>query len=281
MILREGHRIDIKSIHKAHEREFRTGQKLLHDHLALAELVVKKHVLECLLRLLESLRDNHTLSCCKSVILQNDREGALLHILQSGIIVLECCKIRCRNIIFRHQLLRKILACLDCRSSLRRSEYSQTRLLEGIHDTCSQSHLRAHHSEVYTVLKGKILELLHLCLLQRKTLRLQGNAGISGSTIDLSYLRTAAESIHNRMFTATAAQYQYFLHVFIVYIYSAKEYEYPSSLSHSPRVKSGISTGMLPFSSESLDRSLMQHHSAMSYTSISSGRPLCRQYISL
>ena len=41
-------------------------------------------------------------------------------------------------------------------------------------------------------------------------------------------------------------------------------YEYPSTLSQSPLVKSGTSTGMLPFSRDILERSLTQHHSAMS-----------------
>ncbi len=58
---------------------------------------------------------------------------------------------------------------------------------------------------------------------------------------------------------------------------SAKAYWKPSRRSHAPRVKSGTSTGAQPFSMDIAPSSDTQHHSARSYTSISSGSPLCRQ----
>ena len=42
------------------------------------------------------------------------------------------------------------------------------------------------------------------------------------------------------------------------------------------RVKSGIITGIDPCSIDSFESSAMQHHSAKSYTSMSSGKPCCR-----
>ena len=74
MVLRKGHRIDIIAVHKAHERELRTCEELLDNDLALAELIVKKHVLECLLRLFKSLRNDNSLARSKSVIFENYRE---------------------------------------------------------------------------------------------------------------------------------------------------------------------------------------------------------------
>ena len=74
VILRKCHRIDLSAVYEAHERELRSGKELLDHNLALSELVVEKHVLESLLRLLKSLRNHHALAGCESVILENDRE---------------------------------------------------------------------------------------------------------------------------------------------------------------------------------------------------------------
>ena len=46
--------------------------------------------------------------------------------------------------------------------------------------------------------------------------------------------------------------------------YSANFQLKPFTLFHAPRVKSGMATGMEPFSMDMRDSSLMQHHSAMS-----------------
>ena len=59
-----------------------------------------------------------------------------------------------------------------------------------------------------------------------------------------------------------------------------KESSFIHLVFHAPRVKSGISTGMLPFNTDFSLNSVMQDHSAASYTSMSRGRPLRRQYIS-
>ncbi|CCX54495.1 unknown [Bacteroides sp. CAG:1060] len=43
VVLRQRHRIHILSIHKTHERKFRTSEEILHNHLAFSELFFKKH----------------------------------------------------------------------------------------------------------------------------------------------------------------------------------------------------------------------------------------------
>ena len=58
-----------------------------------------------------------------------------------------------------------------------------------------------------------------------------------------------------------------------------KESSFIHLVFHAPRVKSGISTGMLPFNTDFSLNSVMQDHAAASYTSMSRGRPLRRQYI--
>ena len=58
---------------------------------------------------------------------------------------------------------------------------------------------------------------------------------------------------------------------------STKACLYPCTSFQCPRVKSGISTGALLFSSEMAVNGPKQHHSAKSYTSISRGKPLRRQ----
>lgn len=59
--------------------------------------------------------------------------------------------------------------------------------------------------------------------------------------------------------------------------YSANACLKPCTLFHPPRVKSGISTGALLFSKDKAVSGAKQHHSARSYTSISNGRPFCKQ----
>ena len=53
---------------------------------------------------------------------------------------------------------------------------------------------------------------------------------------------------------------------------------YPFTSFQCPRVKSGKATAAQPLSIEIAPNSAKLHHSAKSYTSISKGRPFCRQY---
>ena len=90
MVLGKGHRPYFFAIHKAHEREFRTGKEFLDDDLALAEPVVQKHVLQCRVRFLECLRNYHAFARGKSVIFEDNRERAVPDISESLFIVIEC-----------------------------------------------------------------------------------------------------------------------------------------------------------------------------------------------
>ena len=74
--------------------------------------------------------------------------------------------------------------------------------------------------KVHAVFKGEVLQALNVSILDCNTLCLSRDTCIARCAIDLSYLRRAAESVNDRMLTSTATDYQYFLHIYVCYIYN-------------------------------------------------------------
>ncbi|CCZ44852.1 unknown [Bacteroides sp. CAG:545] len=181
MVLSKHHRLHLRAVHEAQERELRAGEELLHHHLAMAELVVKKHVFQCLVRLFQCLGHDHSLARSQAVILQHNRKFTGIDIGESLIVVRKSAVRSRRNIVFRHQLLRKILARFNAGSSPGRAENFQAASLELIYDTCRKRDLRSHYSQVNAFILSKFRKFIHLGILKRDTFCLTGYAGIAGS----------------------------------------------------------------------------------------------------
>ena len=218
MVLRQCHRIDISTVHEAHEREFRACEEFFDNHLSFSELVIQEHILERFLSLFQSLGDHNSLAGCQAVIFEHYRNRAAPDIFQSGIIVLESLECCGRDVIFRHELLREVLAGFDCCCGLGRAEYPEAGSLEGVHDAGGEGHFGADDGEVDGVFKCKGLECLHISILYGNALRLGRYSCISRCAIDLSDLRRTAQGIYDGMFTSATSDYEYFFHMYQCWI---------------------------------------------------------------
>ena len=91
------------------------------------------------------------------------------------------------------------------------AEYAQSGLAEGIDYSDCERSLRTDHGEVYPVGEREGLEAGDVGILDGHALRLCGYSGIARSTVYLIYLGAARKRVHDCVFTAAAAHYQYFL----------------------------------------------------------------------
>ena len=92
----------------------------------------------------------------------------------------------------RHELLGKLLAGFNLRSGFRMPEHRDTRGAESIcHAGCKRC-FRAYHAEVDPVCLRKRQQLGHIGIADSHTLSQLGDTCITGCTIDMRYLFTAA-----------------------------------------------------------------------------------------
>ena len=117
VVLGKNHRNDFLSVHETEEGELGAGEEFLHDYLAVSEPVVKKHIPERIVSLLEILGDDNALSGCEPVIFEYYRELSFPDVCQCLIIPGECLVSRCRDIVTSHESLGEILARLNDGSS--------------------------------------------------------------------------------------------------------------------------------------------------------------------
>ena len=86
VVLGKNHRNDFLSVHETEEGELRPGEEFLHDHLAVSEPVVEKHIPERLVSLLKILCNDNALSGCEPVIFEDYRELSLPDVCQCLVI---------------------------------------------------------------------------------------------------------------------------------------------------------------------------------------------------
>ena len=134
VILGKDHRRYHKTIHKAHETEFRAGEEFFHHHLALAEALIQQHVFQRLFGLGGRLGDNHALAGGQAVVFQDHGEFALPDILPGSVEIGEGAINGRGDVVPGHQRLGEILAGFDARRSGRRAEDAQTRGAELVRD---------------------------------------------------------------------------------------------------------------------------------------------------
>ena len=189
MVLCNRHRVDILTLHEAHQRELWTCQEILYNHTTLAEAVIQEHISQRLTSLVHRLGNNYSLTCCQAVILQYSWQWSSLDISHSLVVVVERL-ISCGwDIVLRHQLLGKLLARLDASSSLCVAKDWQASLAELVGNTHSQSCLRAYNGQIDGILQCEGLQTLDIGILNRYALSLLGNTRISGCAVYLIYAR--------------------------------------------------------------------------------------------
>ena len=211
MILGDGQREDLLTVHEAHERELGAGEIFLDHDLALAEFVVKEHILQSHLGVGEGLRDDDSLAGGQPVIFQDNREGVSADIFNGIIVVVEGLEGGGRNVVLLHQPFREILAGLDAGGCGGRSEYPQSSLFEGIGDSGGERDFRPHNRQVNTVFLREVHKFRDLCLLERNALGLGGDPGVPRSAEYLADTSGAAQSVHNGVLAATATDNQHVL----------------------------------------------------------------------
>ena len=92
------------------------------------------------------------------------------------------------------------------------AENRNTRLTENICHTGIQSRFRSHNTEIDFILFGKSQQCLHLRIFDSHTLRQLRDTGISRRTEDLTNLFTAAQLIHDGVFTTAGSYDENFFH---------------------------------------------------------------------
>ena len=196
---------------ETHERELGAFEVILHDHLALTELIVEQHIPQRLFGLGHRLGDHHALTGSQSVVFQHGGQGTPLHIGQRLGIVGECTESRRRNAVFGHQLLGELLRGLDACRGLRGTEDAQPCGLEAVDDSRRQRHLGPYDRQSDAVLHGEIAQAFHLGFADRHTFGLPGDARVAGCAVNLFNLRRARQRIDNSVFAA-AGTYNKNLH---------------------------------------------------------------------
>ena len=209
MVLRKGHRIHALPVHEAEEGEFRPGEIIFYYHTSLAEGLVQQHICQSLACLLQILSDHNSLSGGESVILYYRRERPLRHISQCLGIITETAVCSRGDAIFKHKFLGELLGTLDAGRGCGMSKNLQARGTESIYNACSQGSLGAYHRQVDRILHGECLKPLYISIFQGNIESLLPYACIARSTVDFGHLRGAAQRIHYRMFTSSAADYQH------------------------------------------------------------------------
>ena len=205
VILRYRHRVDILTLHKAHQRELRTCQEVLHNHSALAKAVIQEHIAQRFTSLIHSLGNNHALTCCQAIILQNRRQWTSLDIGYSLVVVVECLISSGWDIVLGHQLLGKLLRGFDACCRLRMTENFESLLAELVGNTYCQSSLGTHYGQVDGVILGKCLQALDIGVLDSHALGLCSDTGITRCAIYLIYARRTEQRIDNSVLTTTRA----------------------------------------------------------------------------
>ena len=205
VVLCHRHRIDILALHKAHQRELRACQEVLHNHTALAEAIIEQHITQSLTSLIHRLGNNHALTCCQAVIFQHCRQWSSLDIGYRLVVVVERL-ISCGwDVVLRHQLLGKLLRRLDASSRLSMTEDCKTLLAKLVGNTYCQSRLRTYYGQVDSILLGKCLQALDIGILNRYALGLLGNTRISWCAVYLIYARRTEQRIDNSVLTTSRA----------------------------------------------------------------------------
>ena len=156
-------------------------------------------------RLLESLRDNNTLSGCKAVGLHHDGQASVLEpevcLLRRGAFP----KGGGRNPIGLEESLRVSLAGLQSGIRSVGADNLQTSLTKHIDDAKAERNFRTDERQIDLLLLRKIQKFPIVFRRNRNQPSLTGNATISGSGIDLPNLWISRKSIDDRVLAAAGS----------------------------------------------------------------------------
>ena len=216
MVLRQGHRPNLAARGEAHQRELGAGEELLNHHPALAEACIEQHIAQRLVGLLSTLGHHYALACGQTVVFEHNGQRVSRHIGCGLVVLLEDTIVGGRYGVLLHNALGKLLARLHACCCLGRAKDEQSRLAEGIDNTHRQHRLGAYHGEVNLLPQSKGLQRLNIGILDGHTLRLLGDACITGCAEYLLHLRRATQRIDYGVASATTTYYQYlFSHIFV------------------------------------------------------------------
>ena len=220
VVLGERHRPDSGPVDEAHERKLRAFEIILDHDLALAEGVIHEHALQGPLGLDEIRSYDDSLSGGESVVFEHGREGPRAHIVEGLLVTGKAAVGGCRDVVFLHQLLGKLLAALYSGRGERMSEYLESGRSELIDDSDRQRRFWADHGQVDFMRECELPERGHVGVRYRNAFRLRGYSGVSRSAPYLLHLLRTAQRVHYRMAASAAADYEnFFLHIaFCLYI---------------------------------------------------------------
>ena len=106
-----------------------------------------------------------------------------------------------------HYLLGKLFGRLDTSSGFGMPENRHVLSMESIDYTCSQSGFGSYYREIDLMLFGERQQTLHIGIFERYALGLLSDARIARGTVDLGYLRTLGQSVHDSVLAPATAHY--------------------------------------------------------------------------
>ena len=153
MVLRRRQKNGVLAVDKREDRTFLAVEKLLDQHFRAgrAKLVSDEHVVDCRLRVLRRLRDDHALACRESVGLDDDWEPERRKRRLRRSSVGEHLGLAGRNARGVHDFLRKALRALHARARRDRPERRDAYALKSIHKPLDERRLRTHDDEIGVV----------------------------------------------------------------------------------------------------------------------------------
>ena len=158
LVIHRGHHgHDGLAVRKGEHGDLRSGEKFLNDHLtaAVAEGTVEHDGLDRCDGGRAILRDEHALSQCQTVSLDDDGQGTGLDVVHGGTGVGKHLILRCRDAVLFHQILGKDLAALDDGGFRLRAEAWDTGGLQRVHRAEHQRIVRCDHGKINIVALGK------------------------------------------------------------------------------------------------------------------------------
>ena len=207
VVLRRRQRQHILAVDHDDEARFLAGEKLFDDDAGtgIAHRIVDQHRIDRRVRLGKRHRDDDALPRGETVGLDHDGRATFIHIRMRRGRVHECAVFRRRDIVPRHERLRKILGAFKLRGSLRRAENLQSRRAKGIHDAGSERPFRTDDRQRDVLPPGARDEIGDGRLRDIRERRVARRARIAGCHEHLAHARTLRDPPCQRVFPATGA----------------------------------------------------------------------------
>ena len=211
MVLRARHDAYGLAVHKGEHGDLATRHELLNDHLVAggAELPLQHHFPQSLFGRLAGLANQNALSERRTVRLEHHRNLAGLEIALCRLVVRKALVSCRRNLILFHEFLRESLGALKNRRVFLRPEDLESRFFQKVCESADQRIVHADHNKINLLPQGKVSDFFEFHRADRHQFRDFRDAGIARRAVEFREPSALPQFPANRMFSATAADYQY------------------------------------------------------------------------